>query len=266
MKIIVKIILLFYAPTIFAQQNFTLLKKAGEKQSEISSEIHNNRGGCLGKNTRVSSPVREGKYAYKHELQHCANRAEVHMQKTKIGETYWQRWSMYVPKNYVNRSSGAHIFAQWAAYPKQKTTQLPCQGIGHYLALDRKTQKLMYVVQASSHKNGQGGGFCKQFPLQPLNAMTKGKWLDFVQYAKWTGQSDGFIQLWLRVEGGAYKKVMDYHGPTWWDDEGDGPYFKMGLYKGMDNWVGGGRRSAVIYTDFYELYHGKNINFKQIFK
>lgn len=79
----------------------------------------------------------------------------------------------------------------------------------------------------------------------------KGTWIDFVQHAKWTGNADGFVRLWIKVGEGDYKQVVDYAGVTWWNDEGDGPYFKMGLYTGDPGWQG--RSPAVVYTYEYRL-------------
>jgi hypothetical protein len=221
---------------------------AAEDLSEGNAENHEGKGGCVGANTLASSPVRAGKHSFRHEVRNCAERAELAMKKTKIGETYWLGWSLYIPAEYEETSKG-NIFAQWAAYPNKKTTKFPCKGVGHKLELNEGL--LEYHLQGSDGEDGNGGGFCRTFRLGAVDEKVKGQWLDFVQHAKWTGDKDGFVKLWMKAGGGQYKLVVDYTGPTWWNDEDQGPYFKMGLYTGDPGWTG--RSPAVVYTDEYRL-------------
>lgn len=99
------------------------------------------------------------------------------------------------------------------------------------------------------HADGKGGTVCDQYKIADIDDLS-GKWVDFVQHAKWTGNTDGFLTLWMKVGGGGWRKVIDYHGRTWWNDEDAGPYFKMGAYTGDPGWKGATR---VIYTDEYRL-------------
>jgi len=92
---------------------------------------------------------------------------------------------------------------------------------------------------------------CDKFALGNVSDM-RGKWVDFVMHSKWTGNSDGFLKLWMKVGNGAYVQMVDYTGRTFWNDEDRGPYFKMGLYKGNTNWKGAGA-PRYLYTDEYRL-------------
>jgi hypothetical protein len=170
------------------------------------------------------------------------------MGRTKIGGTYWLGWSLYIPEEYEETSKG-NIFAQWAAYPNEKSTRFPCSGVGHKLEL--ANGQLEYHLQGSDRDDGRGGGFCKHFPLAAIDRAAKGKWIDFVQHVKWTGDQDGFVKVWIKIGDAPYRLAVDYAGRTWWNNEDDGPYFKMGLYTGDPGWSG--RTPAVVYTDEYRL-------------
>lgn len=225
-----------------------LIESAIDDISKGALENHTGKGGCVGQNTISTSPVRAGLRSFRHEVRDCAERAEIAMGRTKIGETYWLGWSLYIPTEYEETSKG-NIFAQWAAYPNKTTTKFPCKGVGHKMSLEGGW--LEYHLQGSDNENGIGGGFCEHFRLARIENGAKGKWIDFVQHAKWTGDQDGFVMLWMKIGDGPFKLVVDYKGRTWWNDEDHSPYFKMGLYTGDPGWTG--RSPAVVYTDEYRL-------------
>jgi hypothetical protein len=225
-----------------------LIESAAEELSEGDAENHSGKGGCVGENSVATAPVRAGRHSFRHEVRNCAERAEIAMGRTEIGKTYWLGWSLFIPAEYEQTSKG-NIFAQWAAYPNKTTTKFPCRGVGHKLELDNGW--LEYHLQGSDAKSGNAGGFCKHFQLAPFNEALKGKWIDFVQHAHWTGDETGFVKLWMKVGDEEFKLVVDYRGRTWWNDEDHGPYFKMGLYTGDPGWEG--RSPAVVYTDEYRL-------------
>lgn len=257
------ILLILLAPNCIAAP----IQSAGERLKEGKIELHNRSGNtCEGKVVVATSVVREGEFAYKHIVPRCANRAEMRMQSTEIGKSYWQKWSLYIPTDYSFQASNAHIFAQWSTFPKANSTVLPCQGVGHGLVFNKANDALMYNVQGSSNANGRGGGFCKKILVIPEFNKLKGKWIDFIQYATWTGGSDGVVKIWVRIDKEqSYKQVVNYTGVTWWNDETNGPAMKMGLYKGgAGNWKGG-RDEAIVYTDNYKLYDGK-MSFEEVAK
>jgi hypothetical protein len=75
-------------------------------------------------------------------------------------------------------------------------------------------------------------------------------------HAKWTGDKSGHFQLWMRFGDNPFDQKVDYTGRTWWNDEGAGPYFKMGAYMGEPGWKGPDSRT--IYTDEYRLGDGQS--------
>jgi len=197
-------------------------------------------------NKEVKTPVRSGERAFEHYVEACGERAELAMQRTEIGEAYWYGWSMYVPEDFDEREHYT-IVMQLAAWPSPRDGEFPCGGIGHKINIG-SGGTLAYDLQ---HAGEEKDAVCEEYPLGNLDEI-RGKWVDFVMRAKWTGNPNGFLQLWMKTEGEAdYQQKIDYGGRTWWNDEDDGPYFKMGVYTGEEGWPG--PPSRTIYTDEYRL-------------
>ena len=200
----------------------------------------------------VTSPVRAGQQAFKHWVDRCGKRAELEMKPTKIGETYWLGWSMYVPTGWANSSDWYDIVAQWATYPpslNRKFKEQGCGAVGSYMVIHGDTLRFHHQHQGQTTDTQ-----CDKYVLGNINDI-KGKWIDFVMHSKWTGNSDGFLKLWMKVGNDAYVQTVNYTGSTFWNDEGRGPYFKMGIYKGNTNWKGPGA-PRYLYTDEYRLGNG----------
>lgn len=193
----------------------------------------------------TSHPVRAGRQAFRHWVNRCGERSELAMRRTAIGSTYWYGWSMYIPSNWQDPSDGYDILTQWATYPTPRNGKFACGANGSYIV--RNGEDITFRLQFKGEKTDSE---CIRYPLVKL-ADARGRWVDFVMHAKWTGNTDGFAKLWVKVGNGAYTQKVDYKGRTFWNDEGDGPYFKMGLYKGDPNFSGAAPR--YLYTDEYRL-------------
>lgn len=185
-------------------------------------------GGSL---SEVTSPTRAGGKAFRHYIPTSGKRSELSFSRTKIGETYWLGWSLYFPENF-NPERRTNIVSQWASYPSPRNGKFACGGNGHKLTANGNNFE--YDLQFQPNE-------CKEFDL---GSVPKGEWVDFVQHAKWTGNNDGFLKLWING-----KLVLDYKGPTWYNDEGEGLYFKMGAYKGHP----GEGADFELFTDEYRL-------------
>jgi enterochelin esterase-like enzyme len=203
----------------------------------------------------VSSPVRAGKTAFKHWIIHDGERSELAMRRTKIGETCWYGWSLYLPADF-DPAGHYTIVMQMAAYPPVPGRRFPGGGVGHHLTIG-SGGGLGFTLQhqgVGTVKTAQGQEIpateVKKFDIARADAM-KGRWTDFVMHARWTGDDDGFLRFWVKVGDGSYQQKIDYKGATWFNDEGDGPYFKMGAYLGDPGWKGNSPR--VVYTDEYRL-------------
>lgn len=172
-------------------------------------------------------PVRSGQKAFHHVVNRCGERSEFRMKKTKIGETYWYGWSMYIPSDWGNSDPGFDILSQWATYPTKRNGKFSCGANGSYI-----TRNGNNVVFKFQHKGDDEDIQCDRYNLAKISDI-RGKWMDFVMQVKWTGNKDGFLKLWTRTGDGEYSQEVDYQGRTYWNDEGEGPNFKMGLYSAI---------------------------------
>lgn len=190
-------------------------------------------------------PVRSGQKAFRHTVNRCSERSEFRMKKTQIGQTYWYGWSMFVPKDWGDSDPGFDILTQWATYPTKRNGNFTCGANGSYI-----TRNGNNVVFKFQHKGEDTDIQCDRYNLAKISDI-RGKWVDFVMQVKWTGNKDGFLKLWTRTGDGEYSQEVDYQGRTYWNDEGEGPNFKMGLYKGDPNFKGPAPRQ--LYTDEYRM-------------
>ncbi len=202
----------------------------------------------------TAHPVRGGRQAFMHQVDRCGERSEFEMKRTVIGKTYWYGWSMFIPSDWQGSDGGHDIVNQWATYPTTKRFATACGANGSFLARGRggSGERVDFLLQ---HAGDSAVIECNKFPLAKVSQM-KGKWVDFVMNAKWTGNKDGFVKLWMKIGNESYTQKVDYQGRTFWNDEGAGPYFKMGLYKGDPNFKGPAPRT--VYTDEYRLGDDKS--------
>jgi len=190
-------------------------------------------------------PIRAGKQAFWHWVNRCGERSELGMKKTVIGNSYWYGWSMYVPLDWQDPSDAYDILMQWATYPSPRGGKFACGANGSYIM--RSGSNISFRFQ---RKGNNTDSECTSYNLGTLSEV-RGTWVDFVMHVKWTGNTDGFLKLWTKIGNNSYTQNVDYKGRTFWNDEDEGPYFKMGLYKGDPDFKGAAPR--VFYTDEYRL-------------
>jgi hypothetical protein len=235
-----------YAPPPPSDGRRGIIASVTESVTEAGRDVDRNKGGpdCQ-KLTDATSPVRGGARAFKHWVDRCGERAELSMPRTRIGGTYWMGWSMMVyPPESPDTSTSEHI-VQLPTYPTSRDFRLGCGAVGSII--DTSRGRLVLKLQ---RKGADRDIQCDVHDLGPTAPM-KGVWVDFVMHAKWTGDPDGFLRLWIKVGSGKYELKVDHKGTTYWNDEGAGPYFKMGIYKGDPGWGGPAPRS--VYTDEWRL-------------
>jgi hypothetical protein len=229
----------------------TLFAAISSQADVIESATESFTGSRQGDVTLVSSPVRAGSRAFRHSISNTQERAEFEMGKnTRIGGTYWYGLSYFLPSNFPTGSGidgGFTLIAQFAAYPS--ANNWPCRGVGSHILLGSgegrgQAGKMTFVLQ----KRPEGGSVsCQQFTVEDIDNM-KNRWTDVVMHVKWTGNSDGFLKLWMRLGDGTWVQKIDYKGATFANNEGTGPYTKFGAYVGNP-----GRGSRLLYTDEYRL-------------
>lgn len=201
--------------------------------------------------TLQNQPVRGGTVSFRHQVERCGERSEFRMKNTDLGGTYWYGWSQKIPTQWQSTDE-YDIIGQFPAYPTTKNFRIDggqggCGAAGSYFM--RSDNAIAFYFQRQS-ENTSKPIVCTPYNLFTLDEV-KGKWVDYVMQVKWTGNKDGFLKLWTRVQGGSYQQQINYAGRTFWNDEEQGPYFKMGLYKGDPNYSGYAPR--VLETDEYRL-------------
>lgn len=189
--------------------------------------------------------TRAGQTAFRHRIDRCGERAELEMRRTEIGRTYWYGWSMFVPLDWSDTDPGFDIVNQFAAWPSRPGRRYPCGGVGSKIS--RRGSNFILDFQ---RRGDNVDAVCTNYTLARVSEI-RGQWTDFIVHVKWTGNNDGFFRLWMKTGSGDYIQKVNYQGATFWNDEGTGPYFKMGLYKGNSNFSGPAPR--IIYTDEYRL-------------
>jgi hypothetical protein len=168
------------------------------------------------------------------------------MVKTAMGGTYWYGWSMLLPEDFDFKGSKT-IVMQLATYPSPRNGRFPAGANGPFMHIDADG-KMVFHLQ---HQGDDRDSVCDRTPIAGDVSKLRGRWIDFVMHARWTGDPDGFLRFWFRVGDEPYVQPIDYKGRTWWNDEDKGPYFKMGLYMGDPGWKGPPERT--LYTDEYRL-------------
>lgn len=222
---------------------------------EVSEKIEDARGREFAKSKGgtesnklnvVTEKVRGGKYAFEHYVNNRGERSELAMVKSEIGREYWYGWSMLIPEDF-DFSGSYSIVAQMASYPNQSYRKFKCGANGPYMVIT-SDGSLDFRLQFAGRKEDSD---CIKYMLIQDISEYRGKWLDFVINAKWTGNDDGFLKMWLKADDNNYFQKINYRGPTWWNDEDEGPYFKMGLYMGDPGWKGPSERT--ILTDEFRM-------------
>jgi hypothetical protein len=196
--------------------------------------------------SNTQSPVRAGKTAFRHWVSRHGERSELAMRRTEIGGTYWYGWSIFVGEEFDHRGADT-IIMQLASWPTPRNGKFPHSANGPYLEIQGDGRMIMHL----QHKGEENDMVCDDFEIADDVSRLRGKWLDFVMHAKWTGDQDGFFRLWLKAGGNTYFQKVNYDGSTWWNDEDTGPYFKMGAYMGEPGWKG--PESRTVCTDEYRL-------------
>jgi hypothetical protein len=84
-----------------------------------------------------------------------------------------------------------------------------------------------------------------RYEFMSIADFRKGVWHDFVFRVFWSRHGVSEVEAWL-----AREKIIEWAGPLAYENEEEGPYFKLGLY-----WSPPGTRPIVAYHDNYSRGH-----------
>jgi hypothetical protein len=205
-----------------------------------------------GKNNRlevVKSPVKEGTHALKVTLTEKAivipktgvkgERVELkycdspnHVNLFKNGEDVWYHWyTDFSAKNFTIPSpisnKNWYVWTQWHGL-EDTIYDLP-------LAFNLNGNLLnLRVLPHVFDKQG-----C--FTIQPgkcghlwVEQIDRGKWYEILIHVKWSTGSNGFVEGWVKKDGGTKVQFIKYKGNTLNPNGSDGVYLKHGLYRNPD--------------------------------
>lgn len=198
-----------------------------------------------GKKEVVSSPepVRSGKHAMKVMLTHDQKRSEMTSLRSAAYGEFKYGWSIYLPKEF-DGNSWFSIITQWHSWGSGKDYEINPPGPPTCLVISKDKWDLLLRYQ----DGGTDKATKKNFDLGAIEP-DRGKWTDFAMEVNWQSPKSGggYLRLWKNGQ-----KVVDYEGPTWFEDKTSGPFFKMGVYKGAGTWKGE-ESGAVLYFDEFRM-------------
>jgi hypothetical protein len=196
-----------------------------------------------GKKEVVSAPepVRGGKHAMKVMMTHDKHRSEVTgLRSAPYGE-FKYGWSIYLPKDF-DGATFFTIITQWHSWGSGKDYVISPPGPPTCLVISKDKWDLLLRYQDGT----SGNATKKNFDLGSIQP-DLGKWTDFVMEVNWQSPQTGggYLRLWKNGQ-----QVVNYEGPTWFDDKTSGPFFKLGIYKGSGGWKGEESRAIAYFDEF----------------
>lgn len=84
-----------------------------------------------------------------------------------------------------------------------------------------------------------------RYEFASMPGFSLGRWHDFIFRVFWSRHGESEIETWLDGE-----RVIGWRGPLAYENEAEGPYFKLGAY-----WSPPGNRPCVAYHDNYSRGH-----------
>lgn len=166
----------------------------------------------------VRFEVREGDYR-KSDEGILSSRSELFVDNPlKLGETYWQSFSLYIPKDFPIEDNRLVLVQWWSQHD-------PGEDIGRHPPLSIRFRKGRFWISLHTNPDKLMTEDSPEIVLYETKNLELGKWNDFIFQTKWSYLTDGFINVWLNK-----KQVVRYSGGVGYNDE-VGPIFKFGIYR-----------------------------------
>ncbi|MDF3129329.1 polysaccharide lyase [Kiritimatiellaeota bacterium B1221] len=186
-------------------------------------------------------PVRSGDYAMKVRMDHDNIRSEITGYRSAAYGEYKYGWSIFVPEDFDGMTSFS-IVTQWHDWGSGKEyVQDGGPPTSMYISNNTWRMKLRYQDGMEGNKLTK-----KEFTFGSIDP-DRGKWTDFVLEVNWQSPKSGGGYFRLFKNG---EQVIDYEGPTWYEGKVQGPFFKMGIYKGGGSWKGEQANTYMYFDEF----------------
>ncbi|WP_220151409.1 polysaccharide lyase [Thalassospira profundimaris] len=124
--------------------------------------------------------------------------------RNPAGSTYWYRWSLYIPTDFVDVSPTKVALGQFHQEGSHPAWMFEVDGAGYHL---------------DDHVTGRKPRYHTLIKAGAL----RGRWHDIVVFARWSKDSSGILRVWADND-----LKFDYQGPTMTAEK---IYFKYGLYR-----------------------------------
>lgn len=202
------------------------------------SQIRTKEGGFK-EVVSTPEPVRSGKYSLKTQMTHDVHRTEITSFRSPPYGVAKYGWSLFIPEDF-DADSWFSIVTQWHTWGTGKDYSF--DGPPTALIINKGAWRMRLIYQDGESDRG----IKKNFELGSIDA-DRGKWTDFVMDVNWQSpKSDkGYLKLYKDGE-----LIIDYQGPTWFEEMTDGPFFKMGIYRGGGSWKGDESKSILYFDEF----------------
>jgi Polysaccharide lyase len=205
---------------------WSVKRLSGDHSAEIQSEV-----------------VRSGTRACRFELRpgdyvSQGHRAELRDPYNVVwGEEVWYGFSTFLSADFSLPDTVGCVFAQWHDQAKlgDPSGKPP-------LAIRYRSGRLFFTGAYGRVASPEPD---IRYEFASIADFPKGVWHDFVARVFWSRHASSEIEIWLNGT-----PIVDWRGPLAYENEEEGPYFKLGLY-----WSPPGPHSIVAYHDNYSRGH-----------
>jgi hypothetical protein len=190
-----------------------------------------------------SEVVRIGRWACRFELRpgdyvSQGHRAELRdPYNAKWEEVVWYGFSTFLAQDFHLPDSAGCVLAQWHDQAKlgDPSGKPP-------IAIRYRKGRLFFTGAYGRVASPEPD---IRYEFASIANFPRGRWHDFVFRVFWSRHQTSEIDVWLNNE-----QVIAWRGPLAYENEEEGPYFKLGVY-----WSPPGSRPVVVYHDNFSRGH-----------
>ena len=164
----------------------------------------------------------------------------------QLGSEVWWGWSVYIPSDWIFEKE----YAPETLMQVSQTGRSPAFSVG----IDGDE-----FVTETRYGHGRQEAATIITLVTSRTPVSQGAWTDWVVHAKWSGGSDGVLEVWKNGT-----QVVNRGGPNAYSDWTPRPYPKWGIYK----WSWNGTSSIVttrsLYIDAVRITDGQHGSYAQV--